>query len=50
MQWVIYIQGGDNVADKDKGRVKPGPVKNPQTASKKDSRLKDRSGPKKNKK
>lgn len=40
------------MADKDKGRVKPGPVSKNNTTnqSKKDSRLSGRSGPEKNKK
>ena len=38
------------LAKKDRGQVKRGPTQNNQNTSKKDSRLKDRSGPNKNKK
>ncbi|AAU85077.1 hypothetical protein BCBBV1cgp30 [Bacillus phage BCASJ1c] len=38
------------MAKSDRGQVKPGPTKNSQNNSTKDSRLKGRSGPQKNKK
>lgn len=38
------------MAENNKGRVKPGPVKDSKNTSKKDSRLEGRSGPEKNKK